>query len=143
MPEPGRRRLLGSDQLMLSRITLDIPSLALLLKPDDLVTGSDMARELGIKQEVAYHLVNQNLIASIDLGSAGRFIRQLDVVAFSDGFMCAQDLSKRLRTSSRWLEARLRVFAIAPVSGPGVDEGRQLLYRWTYIFEGFKKVLEI
>lgn len=84
---------------------------------------------LGIKQEVAYHLVNKGFIEVIDAGRLGRFISKDALANFKRDYRFAHQLWNDRSISPRKLIRILKERGIEPVSGPTVDGGRQYLYR--------------
>ena len=84
---------------------------------------------LGIKQEVAYHLVNKEFIEVIDAGRLGRFISKEALANFRRDYRFAHQLWNDRSISPRNLIRILKELGIEPVSGPTVDGGRQYLYR--------------
>lgn len=97
-----------------------------------------VAEMLNIKQEVAYFLVRQGLLAT-DTETVGR--RQTAMVtrdglnAFRDRYFFARDLAKLHMTSSRSLQFRLAEVGIHPVATPTGGAGRQLIYEQTPALE--------
>ncbi|MBC3932607.1 TniQ family protein [Undibacterium sp. CY22W] len=92
----------------------------------------EFARYFGIKQEVAYFLVRNDFITSIEsVLPRGREKRISFKSAddFSERYVFLAELAKRTKCSSRGLLSRLAAMGIHPVSGPHIDEGRQLLMR--------------
>lgn len=84
---------------------------------------------LGIKQEVAYHLVNKEFISVVDFGRAGRFITPEALASFKRDYRFTSHLNTESSTSSRQIIKELEKVGVKPVSGPSVDGGRQYLYR--------------
>lgn len=84
---------------------------------------------LGIKQEVAYHLVNKGFIEVIDAGRLGRFISKDALANFKRDYRFAHQLWNDCSVSPRKVKQVLKERGIEPVSGPAIDGGRQYLYR--------------
>ena len=92
----------------------------------------EVALHLGVKQEVAYFLVRNKLLparAGRERGRLVQRIRRQDLDGFNETYVFARDLARQNKRSARSVAASLRGAGIAPVSGPGTDGGRQLLYR--------------
>lgn len=89
----------------------------------------DAARMLGVKQQVAYHWAGCGLLPTVSGHIAGCRVREQDLRAFEREYVLAVRLARADRTSARALMARLANRAVKPVSGPGVDGGRQAIYR--------------
>lgn len=88
---------------------------------------SDAAKILGLKEQVAYDLVEAGLLsASIERSGNARRISNVEIGRFKETYVAASDLSKMLNTSSRGLIARTQV---TPVTGPNVDGKRQYFFK--------------
>lgn len=88
---------------------------------------SDAAKILGLKEQVAYDLVDAGLLSAKMEGSGhARRISNEEITRFQATYIAAATLSKMLNTSSRGLIARTQ---ITPVTGPTVDGKRQYFFR--------------
>lgn len=85
------------------------------------------ARQLGIKQQVAYHLVRTGLLGSVP-SRDGRSVqvRSSDLQLFKNEYVSLVALAKERGTVSKVLHALL---PCSPVTGPDIDGGRQYFYR--------------
>lgn len=111
-----------------SKIHIDRRDFITWALPADLVTIPELAKELRIKQEVAYHIVNVGLISTIDKGRFGRVVSRDHLSEFNDKYVWARDLASSARCSPKKIVEILAASDIRPASGPGVDGGRQFLY---------------
>jgi cell division inhibitor SulA len=84
------------------------------------------ARMLGVKQQVAYCLVKQGLLGSIDGGKLGRRVLSEHLELFEESYISLKELARTSRVSSRALLGRIQV---APASGPAIDGNRQIFFR--------------
>jgi len=84
------------------------------------------AKELGLKQQVAYDLVRAGLLRTTDAGVLGRRVTARDLEAFSAAYVSLADLARESACSPRVL---LTCIGIAPVCGPAVDGARQYFFR--------------
>jgi hypothetical protein len=88
---------------------------------------SDAAKILGLKEQVAYDLVEAGLLsATMERSGNARRISNEEITRFQSTYIAAVTLSKMLNTSSRGLIARTQV---TPVTGPTVDGKRQYFFR--------------
>ena len=88
----------------------------------------DVADQLKVKQEVAYHFINKGFIACNDRGRLGRLVEPASLLKFRDDYVLARDLAEDYGTSSRKLANVLNGLDVLPVSGKSVDGGRQTLF---------------
>ena len=98
----------------------------------DCLAIPEVARHLGVKQEVAYFLVRSGLLPAWSTRERGRLVQRVrhgDLLAFQDAYIFARDVARLTKTSPRSIAARFREAGIDPLSGPGIDGGRQLVYR--------------
>ena len=79
---------------------------------------------LGLKWEVVAHLVRVGL-----LGGSRAGITRADADAFIETFVTGAALARAAGTSPRTMALRLAAEGIKPASGPGIDGGRQNLFR--------------
>lgn len=118
-----------ADSAGLGGIWLDKAKLKSWLQPaGDRVGVPALAMLLGIKQEVAYHIVRRQLVLAEGHGNKGLLIEQTEVKRFQSEYVLARDLAQMLRTSPRYLIQRLTAAGVVPVTGPTVDGCRQVIY---------------
>lgn len=84
------------------------------------------ARMLGVKQQVAYCLVRQGLLGSIDGGKLGRRVLAQHLKLFTESYISLKELAMTSQISSCALLGRITV---APASGPAIDGNRQIFFR--------------
>lgn len=92
----------------------------------------DAAVHLGVKQEVAYHLVRKGFIKSSMTRSGRRMCRLLgskDIDLFKQTYISAVDIAILHDTSPKAAVANLFQNQIAPVTGPKIDGCRQYFYK--------------
>jgi hypothetical protein len=82
------------------------------------------AERLGLKWEVVEHLVRHGVLKASEGGVAAD-----EVARFTADYVSGAELARKLGTSPRALARRLEAQGVVPVSGPGVDGGRQNFYR--------------
>lgn len=87
---------------------------------------TEAARALGIKDQVAYHLVRHGLL---ECGAApqrrARRISNNDLAAFKARYISLVEIAKRLGTSPKQI---LNSLQACPVAGPSIDGCRQYFY---------------
>lgn len=83
------------------------------------------AKELGLKQQVAYDLVHSGLLKSSGSGVLGRRIKPEDIESFRARYVSLAELAKKMRCSPRALLAQI---SATPVCGPFVDGARQYFF---------------
>lgn len=81
---------------------------------------------LGVKQQVAYELVERGLLKASGGGDNGRKVRPSDLAAFDRDFVSLACLAKAANRSPKALLGELET---RPVTGPCVDGARQYFYR--------------
>jgi hypothetical protein len=102
----------------------------------------EVASLLEIKQQVAYFLIRKGFLGcTIIKGQRRREARvsSEDIASFRDNYAFGRDYAKRLGCSPNALMHRLRKVGVDPASGPGVDAGRQLIYRREAIVEALMR----
>ena len=82
------------------------------------------ARYLGLKWEVVAHLVRVGLLGRLRSGTT-----RADADTFIKTFVTGAALAREVGTSPRKVAGRLAAEGIKPVSGPGIDGGRQNFFR--------------
>ncbi|MEH6502712.1 MAG: helix-turn-helix domain-containing protein [Cycloclasticus sp.] len=95
----------------------------------DLLSIPEAAKELRVKQEVMYHLVNKGFISVTNLGRVGRFITPESMNAFRCDYVFTSQLRNDHFLTARQIIQVLEKIGVKPVSGPSVDGGRQYLYK--------------
>lgn len=95
------------------------------------LTITQTAKILGIHEQAAYNLVNLHLLKSELLHGqphGGKRIKRSVVESFKKNYIFTTEIAQRLGVSPRMAISILNKQFIKPVSGPGIDEGRQVLY---------------
>jgi hypothetical protein len=85
----------------------------------------EAAQQLGIKQQVAYHLEKVGLLLSIQTKQAGKQIPKDAIITFDHKYIALSILAKLQQTSPTALFKTLKV---KPITGPKIDGGRQYFY---------------
>jgi hypothetical protein len=96
------------------------------------LTVVEAATRLGVKQEVAYHLVRTELLPSstAPLGKRRcRFVRAADIDVFRSTYISAISLASDQRTSPKSITKNLAAKGVLPIIGPGIDSCRQYFFR--------------
>lgn len=92
------------------------------------------AKQLGVKQQVAYHLAKIGLLTTDNAGHGGGALRirvHRDAInEFQKTFVALIDLARARRLSPM---SMLKLLPVAPVTGPSVDGGRQYFFRYSDI----------
>ncbi|MCP1575352.1 putative XRE-type DNA-binding protein [Herbaspirillum rubrisubalbicans] len=97
----------------------------------DLLTITAAARELGVKEQVAYHLVHVGLLPSINSTLGKRRCWQVSVgglAYFKATYISAAELATRWSTSPKAVVQTLQTQGVEPVSGPRIDASRQYFF---------------
>lgn len=94
------------------------------------LTVTQMAKVLTIKQQVAYDLINGHFLNgdTHKLPKGGIRISKLEVEKFKLKYIFCTEIAQKLGVSPRKARSILTGFYIDPISGPGIDNARQLLY---------------
>lgn len=90
------------------------------------------AMRLGIKQEVAYFLVRNGFLRAMLFRGRRRpewRVSEEQLDAFRCAYVFARDLAPDRGAAVRKVVAQLAVVGVRPCSGPGIDGGRQWLFR--------------
>lgn len=95
---------------------------------DDHISVPEVAKTLGIKQEVAYHLVRSGRIASVDFGREGQRVSTSELRAFRNRYIWGREVARYLGMSPKATSDLMRRAGVSPCCGPNVDGGRQVLY---------------
>jgi len=95
------------------------------------LTIAQTAKMIGIHEQAAYNLVNLHLLKSELLHGqphGGKRIRRTEVENFKKHYILTTQIAQRLGVSPRMVISILNKQFIKPISGPGIDEGRQVIY---------------
>ncbi|WP_247596815.1 hypothetical protein [Hydrogenophaga sp. PAMC20947] len=84
------------------------------------------AKQLGVKQQVAYDLVRLGILRSTTVGALGHRVAAGDIEQFQATYISLARLAKEGRRSPR---ALLDELAASPVCGPSINGARQYFYR--------------
>lgn len=89
-----------------------------------------VAKFLGIKQQVAYDIVNKHFLHSefVHKSRGGTRVHRSQIERFKEEYMFCTEIAQMLGVSPTKARAILAEHGITPVSGPGIDDTRQLLY---------------
>lgn len=130
-----RARLAGKEGLVACLFSED-EVLALVRRHQvargDALTIPEAADRLHMKQQVAYQLVKAGLWPVTRAWESGRAIRLVPAEAlaeFKREYVAAAELAQSVGTSPRCLVDALDAQGIKPITGPGVDDGRQFFFR--------------
>ncbi|MCR0983130.1 TniQ family protein [Roseomonas populi] len=99
------------------------------------MTVPEAAVQLGLKQEVVYLLCSRGLLRASGL-SGDRRISGADLATFKRDFFVPAHHEKSTGRSRGWLACHLKGCGVTPVSGPGIDGGRQYIFRAAEIEAG-------
>jgi hypothetical protein len=102
------------------------------------LTITQAAKLLGMHEQSAYDAVKLNLLNSELLHRqprGGKRIRRTEVDRFKSTYILASELAQRLGVSPRMAIGILAKQAITPVSGPLIDNGRQVIFLRTPAIE--------
>lgn len=117
---------LGS--ILLDKRTLDDWLSAYRIEHAGLLTIPEAAKQLKIKEQVAYHLVQRRLLASTLRNQTQFWITTEAVADFEQQYVALSALAQEAKTSPKSL---LTTLAVQPVTGPTIDGCRQYFYRRT------------
>ncbi|MCW0234747.1 MAG: TniQ family protein [Ferrovibrio sp.] len=93
-------------------------------------TIPEAAVKLGVKEQVGYHLVNREILGCGRVpGQNGRRVGDADIVAFHAAYVIPRQLGLDEGRYRGWTSEQLVAEGLVPVSGPGVDGGRQFVFR--------------
>lgn len=92
-----------------------------------------VARTLGVKQEVIYHLARQGFLRATPVRSAvARTSAMVSAEAldeFRAQYVFGRDLARDLGCSPKSLIGRLQVLGVVPIAGPRIDGCRQVVFK--------------
>ena len=86
----------------------------------------EAAQWLGVKQQVAYDLVKQGLLATTKDELPGRRVPQASLEDFKATYISLAEYAGSLNRAPRWL---LQTLSVRPVTGPTIDGSRQYFFR--------------
>lgn len=95
------------------------------------LTVSQIAKILTIKQQVAYDLVNGHFLngeTTHKLPKGGIRVSRKEVEKFKLNYVFCTEIAQKLGVSPKKARSILAEYYINPISGPGIDNARQLLY---------------
>ncbi|RXZ36085.1 hypothetical protein D9O50_05875 [Oxalobacteraceae bacterium CAVE-383] len=104
-------------------------------------TVAEAASKLGLKQEVAYHLVKKGLLKSRTQLVGKRVtavVGKKHIQQFEISYLSASNMARQCETSPRSLIAKLASKNVVPVTGPGIDHGRQYFFKTEDISKAVK-----
>lgn len=116
------------SHIILDKRTLDDWLSAYRVEHAGLLTIPEAAKKLGIKEQVAYHLVQRRLLASTIRNQTQLWISTEAVADFERQYVALRTLAQEAKTSPK---ALLAMLTVQPVTGPTVDGCRQYFYRRT------------
>lgn len=124
----------------LARIVLNADRLVQRPQPSGgALTIPEVAVVLKVKQEVAYHLCRRGLLKThVEPGIKGQLMSAPEMKSFRHTYVFASQLGLDAGRHRGWAAEHLMAAGCKPVSGPGVDGGRQFVFRKT---EKLKRVL--
>jgi hypothetical protein len=94
---------------------------------DEWMSVDAAARQLGLKQQVAYELVARGLLPAAGSVS-GRRVHRDAVASFRCTYVALADIARANARSPRQM---LGAISVAPICGPSVDGARQYFFRRT------------
>ncbi len=90
------------------------------------ISVDEAAHRLGLKQQVAYDLVKQGLLATTNDDLPGRRVPQASLEDFKATYVSLAEYAGSLKRAPRWL---LQTLSVRPVTGPTIDGSRQYFFR--------------
>lgn len=114
----------------LARIILNVDRLVQRPQPSGgALTIPEAAVVLKVKQEVAYHLCRRGLLkAHEQTGIKGQLVSAAEMKRFRETYVFASQLGLDAGRHRGWAAEKLKAAGCKPVSGPGVDGGRQYVF---------------
>lgn len=106
------------------------------------LTVPQMAKLLGVKEQVAYDIVNKHFMHSESvhrLPRGGLRVHRREIERFKEEYIFSTEIAQRLGISPRKSMAVMADSHIYPISGRSIDGARQVLYRRN---EGLEQVIE-
>jgi len=100
-------------------------------KPAGLRSVPDLATLMGIKQEVAYHLVRAGLFGPTQKDKKGRaqLVAEAGIESFKANYVFATTIAQLIKSSSRGAVKLLCSEGALPICSPDIDGCRQVLFR--------------
>ena len=97
------------------------------------MTIPQVAVELGIKQEAAYHFVRKGILKANKMGDSAnvRVVTQEELLRFRASYVLSRDLAESVGTSASHAVRLLAERGIKPVCGKNIDGCAQYLYQRT------------
>ncbi len=95
------------------------------------LTIPQVAVELGIKQEAAYHFVRKGILKAVKMGASANatLITQAEILRFRTNYVLSRDLAESAGTSASHTMRLLAKRGIRPVCGKNIDGCAQYLYQ--------------
>lgn len=95
------------------------------------MTIPQVAVELGIKQEAAYHFVRKGILRAVRMDTAANanLITQAEIQRFRTTYVLSRDLAKTVGTSATHAMKLLATRGIKPVCGKNIDGCAQYLFQ--------------
>ena len=104
------------------------------------LTIAQTAKLIGIKEQVAYELVRIGFLRTEVMPKQmkqGTRVRRSTIIEFKEKYIFATHIAEALGCSARKVISQLNHYGIQPISGPGVNGARQVLYQKTNDVERF------
>lgn len=98
------------------------------LKMSGCLSVPHAAELLGLKQEVAYQLFRRGLLVASSTGSGCPALTEEDIRTFQQRYVLTTELIGSFGGSAKAVISALADLGVLPVSGPGVDGGRQIVF---------------
>jgi TniQ len=121
----------GEHPVDLMFLRKDLESWRALVSPEeDVMTIPDVADQLRVKQEVAYHLVRKGLLVTQgrDQNTGGALVHVDALREFNNNYVFASDQARQLGRSPTYLIDYLAIRGIAQAAGPRIDGCRQTVF---------------
>lgn len=99
---------------------------------DSSMSVNEAAQQLALKQQVAYDLVRNGLLATTEDKLQGRRVTREHLDAFQSTYISLAEFSRSFQRAPRWVLQHIRV---SPISGPSIDGSRQYFFRRSEVTE--------
>lgn len=109
------------------------------------LTITQMAKFLGIKEQVAYDIASKEFIHAEAIHTqprGGVRVRRTEVERFKKEYVFCTEIAQRLGMSPKKARSILADYQVYAVSGPGIDDARQLLYLRNRLLESVLAAFE-